>query len=254
MRIVFSVSLAAGLSAATLPAQAQELTAEAVLARHIEAIGGGEAVDAVRNIRIRPEVVEPGFTVEGDYRATRDGRMRVDIFADGQRVFSEGIDAEGGWQQGGDGAEIREASEAATAALAHGIEFNLYRLNDLAARGGSVTLDGRHTVDGVDYYVLRVVLADGFTRYFYVHPETWLIERHRETSALHPDLAAEERTAETIESGFERHCGVLISTRTRKIDLDTGEEIQRTATRSVDCNADPATLAIARMGPASPPE
>jgi len=152
--------------------------------------------------------------------------MRVDIYADGARVFSEGIDAGGGWQQGGEGAEITEASDTATAALAHGIAFNIFGLHDLAARGGEATLDGRNRVDGIDYYVIRVVLADGFTRYFFINPESWLIERHRETSALHPDLDAEERPAETIESGFERHCGVLRATRTRKIDLETGEEIQ----------------------------
>ncbi|MBC2776150.1 hypothetical protein [Parasphingopyxis marina] len=258
MEILFRSAAMLGLALAILTqpteTHAPELTVDDVLARHVDAIGGAAAVDAVRNIRIWPQVVEPDFTIEGDYRATRDGRMRVDIYADGERVFSEGIDALGGWQQGGEGAAITEASETATAALDHGIAFNIFGLHDLAARGGEASFDGRATVDGIAYYVVRVVLADGFTRYFYINPESWLIERHRETSALHPDLDAEERPAETIESDFQRHCGVLRAMRTRKIDLETGEEIQRTQARAVVCNADPGTLAIGRSDFVSPPE
>jgi hypothetical protein len=35
---------------------------------------------------------EPAFEVRGTDVATRDGEMRIDVEADGQRVFSEGLD------------------------------------------------------------------------------------------------------------------------------------------------------------------
>lgn len=64
-------------------------------------------------------------------------------------------------------------------------------------------------------------MEDGFERYFFINPENWLIERNRETSALHPDLDSEERPAETIQSDFEEHCDILRPMATRKIDRET---------------------------------
>lgn len=226
--------------------EAAELTVDEVLARHVEATGGAEAIDGLRNLRLAVEVVEPDFTVNGDYRATRDGRMQVDIFADSARVFSEGIDEQGGWQQGGDGGEVTQATGLATAILARGIDFNIFGLHDLEERGHRAVLRDPETIDGTDYQVVELIMADGFQRRFYINSETWLIERHREVSALHPDLDAEERPAETVEGDYRAMCGVLRSTTTRKIDLETGEEIQRTRVTDFDCNVDPATLEIAR--------
>lgn len=238
--------VAASLALAACGAPEEELTADEIIARHVEAIGGGDAIEAFANIRVHPEVVEPEFTVEGDYRATRDGLVRVDIFSGEERVFSEGIDSEGGWQQPGEGGAIEPLTEDGHAALARGIEFNIFGLHNLAERGHSAALHGREIVDDVNYYVIELTMADGFQRYFYINPDNWRIERTREVSALHPDLDSEERPAETIFGGFERHCGVLINTETRKVDLETDEEIQRTDAEVVSCNVDPETLDISR--------
>ena len=229
------------------------LTAEEVIARHVEAVGGADAIDALDNIRIRPEVTEPEFTVVGDYRATRTGRMRVDIYIGNERVFSEGIDADGGWQQAGADAEFVETTPIARAALAHGIEFNLFGLHDLEARGHRASLFGREEIDGVNYYVIHLAMEDGFERYFFVNPENWMVERYRETSALHPDIDDEERPAETIQSNFQEVCGVLRPFDTQKIDRETGEEIQRTRALSVDCNLATDSLNIGRNEPSTPP-
>lgn len=229
------------------------LTVDQVIAHHVEAIGGGDAIDALENIRIQPEVIEPEFTLLGDYRATREGRMRVDVFIGGERVFSEGIDGDGGWQQGGGDTGFTDTTSLARAILARGIEFNLFGLHDLAARGHRPSLFGREEIDGVNYYVIHVAMDEGFERFYYINPENWMIERHREISALHPDLDDEERPAETIESNFQEHCGVLRPTETRKIDRETGEEIQRTRAFLIECNLDPDSLGIGRNEPVTPP-
>lgn len=223
-----------------------ELSVEQVIARHIEAIGGADAIDAIRNIHIQPEIVEPEFTLLGDYRATREGRMRVDVFIGGERVFSEGIDGDGGWQQNGAGADFTDTTPLARAALERGIDFNLFGLHDLAARGHRASLFGREEIDGVDYYVIHVAMDEGFERFYYINPGTWMIERHREISALHPDINSEERPAETIENNFQEFCGVLRPTETRKIDRETGDEIQRSRAFLIECNLDPDSLHIGR--------
>lgn len=229
------------------------LTVDHVIANHVEAIGGGDAIDAIQNIHIQPEVIEPEFTLLGDYRATREGRMRVDVYMSGERVFSEGIDGDGGWQQGGEAAEFTDTTPLARAALERGVEFNLFGLHDLAARGHRPSLFGREEIDDVNYYVIHVAMDEGFERFYFINPDSWMIERHREISALHPDIDDEERPAETIESNFQESCGVLRPTETRKVDRETGEETQRTRAFLVECNLDPDSLAIGRNELVTPP-
>lgn len=246
-----TILLTPGCSGAQEPEA--DLTVDQVIERHIAAIGGGDAIDAIKNIHIQPEIIEPEFTLLGDYRATRAGRMRVDVFIGGQRVFSEGIDGDGGWQQNGEGAAFTDTTPLARAVLERGIDFNLFGLHDLAGRGHRASLFGREEIDGVNYYVVHVAMEEGFERFYYINPATWMIERHREVSALHPDLDDEERPAETIESNFQEFCGVLRPTETRKIDRETGAEIQRTRAFLVECNIAPNRLHIGRNEAVTPP-
>lgn len=248
---VLAVLLMPGCSGAGEPEA--DLTADEVIARHIDAIGGAEVIGAIQNIHVQPEIIEPEFTLLGDYRATRAGRMRVDVFIGGDRVFSEGIDGDGGWQQTGDGARFTDTTPLARAALERGIDFNLFGLHDLGARGHRASLFGREQIDGVNYYVIHVAMEEGFERFYYINPETWMVERHRETSALHPDLDDEERPAETIVSNFQEFCGVLRPTQTRKIDRETGAEIQRTRAFLIECNLNLSSLNIGRNEPVAPP-
>jgi hypothetical protein len=67
-------------------------------AKHTLARGGVEAIESAHTVAIRLRIVEPKFTVEGLYQASRDGQMRIEVFADGKRVFSEGYDGRRGWQ------------------------------------------------------------------------------------------------------------------------------------------------------------
>lgn len=57
----------------------QSMTTQQVLARHIAASGGAAAFEHLHSVRYKVEITEPQFTVTGDYRASRDGRMRIDI-------------------------------------------------------------------------------------------------------------------------------------------------------------------------------
>ena len=214
----------------------QPLSAKQVVARHIAATGGERNYATMRNIYIETEVVEPDFTVTGPYYAHRDGRMRVDIFMDGKRVFSEGIDETGGWQQGGEGAPVKTIGEDGNAALYRGLIQNIYGFYGAAERDQTITLAGRQTIDGVDYYVLKSVDADGFEQNYFINPENWLIERRRETSALHPDLDPTKTASEKTYSDFQEFCGLKKATKTRTVDLLSGNETQNTRILNYRCN------------------
>ena len=216
-----------------------------MLERNAEARGGAAAIESIKSVRTIVDITEPTFAVTGDYRA-KDGAMRIDIYAEGARVFSEGVDDDGAWQQGGANAPIEAASEKGRAALLHGIEFNLFGIHQLAARGHKVEFDGDETLDAVAYKVLRVTLSDGFETYLYLNPDTMLIERRRDIRALHPDADPTERLIENRYSDFESFCGVLAPKTSLQIDARTGDEMQRAVVKSQECNLSDADLKIPR--------
>ena len=112
----------AGLGlAATIAAAEPAPDLERLIARHVEARGGAAAIEAVRTFDSEIRIVEPTFEVDGTYVATREGRMRVDIRMDGERVFTEALDRERAWSWTPDGG-VRDGSAAGAAALRHGIE------------------------------------------------------------------------------------------------------------------------------------
>jgi len=144
--------MAAGLGlAAAIAAAGPAPDLDGLIARHAEARGGEAAIEAVPTFECDIGIVEPTFEVDGTYVATRDGRMRVDIRADGQRVFTEALDRERAWTWSpNDG--LRDGSTAGTAALRHGIElpFKLFGLHEIRDRGHRLEFVGREVLDGTN--------------------------------------------------------------------------------------------------------
>lgn len=234
------------MTASQFTIHAAELPTKSILDRHIEALGGARAIEAIENIRVQLQISEPGVELRGDYRASRDGLARIDIYAGEQRVFSEGIDARGGWQQNGDASPIEPMSEAGLRALQQGIEHNLYGLFRLAERGHRLESAGRLQHESVSYHALQLQMADGFQRLYLLHPETWLIDYSRETSALHPDVDASEQQLESQHEQYVQRCGVMRSMMSRTIDLRSREEVQQSRIIDIDCNLGREDLDIAR--------
>jgi len=216
-----------------------------IIDANVAARGGATALENIRNIRTKVEIVEPTFAVTGDYRA-KDGRMRIDIYADGARVFSEGVDDVGAWQQNGEGAPITESSASGRAALLHGIEFNLFGLHQLTDRGAALSIEGDENIDNVTFRGIKVRLADGFETYLYFNPATSMIERRRDVRALHPDVDPTTKLIENRYFDFRDFCGVLSPASSRQVDVISGTELQTTKIVSQECNLPEKALQLPR--------
>lgn len=234
---VFRAVALASLTLGCSPAP-DDVSLEELVRRHTEAVGGEAALDSVRRLRVDLRIVEPELTVDAVYRVDRRGRMRIDVFADGRRVFTEAYDGDEAWQMGTDSATVTRAEDQAAAALWHGTQYpnNILALNDMEKQGHNLALAGRDTLEGVAYHVLRLTLSDGSETDWYVHPGTWRIERRRDVRALHPDQDATERRIETRWSDFRPVAGVLRPFRSRQVDLATGEVLQRTEVKRIEVN------------------
>jgi len=210
---------------------------ESLIARHVEARGGEAAIEAVQSFETDIRIVEPTFTVDGRYVATRDGRMRVDISVKGERVFTEALDHGNAWSWSPDEG-VRTASAQGAAALRRGIEspFKLFGLHEMRRRGHRLELSGRESIGGVDYHVLRLTLDDGFESRYYIHPESWLIARDRQLRALHVDMNPEPEWIETVYDDYRAVDGVMYAHRQTERKLDSGELLATVTVSAIRLN------------------
>ncbi len=226
--------------------QQTPLTLDELIERNVQAVGGREAIEAVHSIRFDLHIVDPGFEVDGIYRAARPGWMRIDVKADGRQVFTEALGEKGGWQWKGKGAQVPATAQAA-AALRHGVELpgHLFGLHELQARGHRVELAGREKVERINYHRLRVTFADGDTTTLYLDPESWLITRRRDVRPLHPDVDPTPTTIENKLSDFRRVGGLLFAFISTDRDLGSGKLLEKTTVRSITLNptVDPKVFA-----------
>jgi hypothetical protein len=88
----FLCSCLAALAIALLGCNRAPLTLDDVIERNTKAMGGRAAIEAVKSIRFDLHIVDPGFEVDGTYRAARPGRMRIDAMMGGKHVFTEAFD------------------------------------------------------------------------------------------------------------------------------------------------------------------
>lgn len=155
--LFFPYLFVVGLAFLPIQVPAGEISLEEIVARNTEAMGGRERIGAVQAIEVSLHIKDPGFEVDGIYRAARPGRMRIDIKADGKPVYMERFDGEKAWQW--NGKEEKEEGPAPTAALRHGIEMsgNLFGLHEMSRRGHRLELAGREKIDGLEFHVLRLI-------------------------------------------------------------------------------------------------
>lgn len=236
--------LAALALAAALPSA--PATIDQVIAQATEAVGGTEALRALRNIRLIAEWTENGTFYRGDYRATRDGRMRIDVYVAGNRVFSEGIDRTGAWEQAGPAAAPAGVGDRARNALAHGVAYRFDGIWFAREQGRTVALEAEEQVDGVLYHVVKLTFADGFETYLYVNPATGLMERQRDSRAYHPSNDPTVIRIESVHAAFAPMCGVQFARASRDVNLGTGATLSQNRVVDGRCNLGEEQLDIDR--------
>ena len=213
---------------------------DTLLERNATAMGGRAAHAAVDSIRYELTITEPGFTVDAVYVATRDGLMRVDISADDERIFTEALGPDGGWQwtpQDG----VTPTSEDGTAALRRGIEWpgRFWTLADLADRGGQVELVGRVERDEHAYWQVRATLPDGAVKDYFIGVDNDLVVFEQSRQPMHVDIDPTPVLIETRHDLYAPVDGVLRPRVSVQVNAETGEDMGRTVVRRVEHNVAP---------------
>jgi len=238
MRKAFLLAVAiCGLAPLALPATfsaAADARPSAMIDQVTRASGGLAAAQAIAALDYHLHIKEATFEVDGVYVVDRNGRMRVDLYRDGKRVFTECHDGTHAWEMDGDG-KAADASASGTAALWHGTQYpgQILAVAELAGHGHRIDNMGRERIDGVDYAVLKLTMSDGFETYRYVNLRTRRIEHSRDVRAPHPDIDPKKTLLDTAWSDFRSVDGVLRPFVETQTDLATGKWNQTVTVQSI---------------------
>lgn len=217
-----------------------------IVTKNRQAISRATPAAGTGTMEVDLKIEERGTALDAVYRVTRDGRMRIDILRDGKRIYTEAYDGHQGWDWGKEGSKA--TIDPHGDALWHGTQFpgTIFALSDMAALGHRLDYVGREQIDGVDYYVLRLTLRDGFETYRYVNPETWLIDRGRDLRAFHPAVNDRKTWVETLWSDYRDVGGVLRPFVSANVDLVAASQLakQEITAYKVNPDFDPAIFSM----------
>lgn len=231
-----------------------EVSVDEILANHQRAVRRGSRLNGLQNIDLVLQISESGDSLIARYRASADGYMRIDVFSNATRVYSEGKDTAGVWEWASDQDAPKNVQHDGVGAIEHGIEFNLFTLAELGKRGHNIELVGRETLRDQDYFVLRLTLSDGFDTLRYVNAATWLTDASRDFRALHPGNDSRKKHLETRYDKWAEANGIVSARRERNIDLDAGTVLGTTRVLAVAYDVNPESLDLRRTYiPGSPP-
>ena len=166
-----SLFVVAALSLATVKAQ----TADEIVNKHIEAIGGLENWEKVNSIVLTGTMSVQGMSLDVITTVLHNKGSRQDINAMGMNNYQI-LTPTAGWsffpiqgQQAPEAMTADDVKEGQTDLDAQG------SLIDYKAKGHTVELIGKEDVDGTECFKLKLALKTGKTETYFIDPKTYYI-------------------------------------------------------------------------------
>jgi outer membrane lipoprotein-sorting protein len=194
----------AGLALATLvagPASAQTL--DDILAKNLKAKGGLDKLEAVKTIKMTGTMtIGPGMEAPFVMEQKRPNLLRMEFTLQGMTGI-QAYDGKTGWQlMPFSGRKDPEPlPEDALKQLEEQADFDGPLVN-YKAKGNTVELAGKDTVDGSAAYKLKVTLKNGDIRYIYLDADQYLeIKTEGKTKIRGTDVDGESTIGDYKDEG-----------------------------------------------------
>ena len=211
-----------------------------ILSNHKRTLGNLSSWQQVRTITYQLSIKEPGFEVTGVYHATRSGKMRIDIFAEGKQVFSEAYNGTTGWQWTPDREVATLIKGEKADALRHGIELpgHLFTLLDMKQQGHSIEYVGSEFRGKTTADIILLTLNDGHKKYYFIDSKSGRIIANRDERAFHPDIDPTKIIIESRPSDYREVEGMNRSFRNDNHDLTNNKWLGTTKVLDIQVNLD----------------
>ena len=216
-------------------ARGQELSADQIIARHIDARGGYEKIKAIQTL-----VYSNGTYRERDF--TGSGKAFMAFKRPWYRVVGNPEDRTVSIMEGYDGSSWEYYADPGVALRTVGNASSATRrgayldgpLVDYREKGSTVVRAEDETIDGKPAYHLVVTYADGFISELMIDKQSFLIVAGRYHAPFH--AYGEKVKTETRPSDYRRVAGVLFSFAEREVDIATGTMLTEMQWGKIEAN------------------
>jgi outer membrane lipoprotein-sorting protein len=157
-------------------ANAQAQTADEIIAKHIEALGGVEKMKAIKTIKVTGKmmITAMGFEAQITRRAKRPNLLRMDITIQGQKIV-QAYDGKTAWQINPMMGSLDPQKMPATQAEAMIQQADMDgAFVDYKEKGNAVELVGREDHEGTEVYKIKCTPKDGNVFYSFIDSENYL--------------------------------------------------------------------------------
>lgn len=217
-------------------ASAQMFTVDDIIAKHVEAIGGQEAIASLQNL-----VYRNGTYREGEYSS--NGNASMSVARPYFKLVGDKADP-GGYMEGYDGAAwewfadpgvvIRTVGPASEAIRHYaGVESPLI---DFREKGSVAEFIGETIFDERPVLVIRLTRLDGFIEQFYIDQQSYLVLATSGEAPIH--AFGDEVTTLTRRSDYRPVGGVLIAHAFDSVQMPSGDTLNTMQWGSIVANQD----------------
>jgi outer membrane lipoprotein-sorting protein len=160
-----------------LPAAPQQspLTAEQIVQKHIEALGGTAKLNAIQTLVVTGKASILGQTEAPiTIQVKRPNQLRLEIVFQGKKVV-QAFDGVNAWTINPlVDAEPKQSSDEDTRAAQESSDFIGGNLVDYKSKGNTVEVVGKEDVDGLAVYKLKITKKSGSVEYDYLDAASFL--------------------------------------------------------------------------------
>jgi len=220
------------MTLATLPGYGQ--TAQDVLNKMIDAMGGRKALEAVKDTTVTgtAEVVQYGISASITMYQKEPNKLRIDIdIAAAGMTITQAFDGQKGWWTNPQTGTTEEMSAAMSKDTLHQALGNDSFLNPQKL-GITYALKPKAKIEDKDYVVLEQTLADGHKTTMYLDPTTYLPYK---TTSLASDMTGAEVNTESYLTDYKKVGGLMVAHTIR--NFQNGAEAQRVSIATVTYNS-----------------
>jgi opacity protein-like surface antigen len=174
------VLLAAGILLVSI-SSAFSQTADEVIAKYVDAIGGKQKWNSLNSLRVEGQIEVQGISIPFTMNAVQNKGTRTDAEFQGAKII-EIVTPTAGWSLNGlqGQSALQPMSEEDLKSKVDGIEIQ-DQLVDYAAKGHTVELLGKDEADGNEYFKLKVVTKLGNEKVHFIDTKTYLIYKTETT-------------------------------------------------------------------------
>lgn len=167
----------------TLSATAQ--TADEIINKCADAIGGKKKIEAVKNLYMEGSVNAQGQQIPMKFWYVIKKSMRQEVTFNGMTQYTI-VRNDSGWSfspfQGQKQAEPMTADEVKS--QQSDLDFPGMDLINYKEKGYTVTMQGKDNIDGTDVYKIEEKISDSLSKTYYIDPESYYVIREKQKATV----------------------------------------------------------------------